>query len=125
MQANKAISVVVELQDGKTYKMDFDMGALANAECVYEQRFGKAVGVNVIIGDLVQAKAHAMMAFAYGAMLSAGEAITWERFCKSVYTFENYQKLTDIVSEAMVQMMRTDDEPEEGEGKNVHSRGAN
>ncbi len=125
MQGNKAINIAVELQDGKTYRMDFDMGALANAECVYEQRFGKTVGVNVIIGDLVQAKTHAMMAFAYGAMISAGEAITWERFCKSVYTFENYQKLTDIVSEAMVQMMRTDDEPEEGEEKNAHSRGAN
>lgn len=125
MLGNKAMNVVVELQNGKTYKMDFDMGALANAECVYEQRFGKAVGVDVIIGDLVQAKAHAMMAFAYGAMLSAGETITWECFCKSVYTFENYQRLTDIVSEAIVQMMRTDDEPEEGEGKNVHSRGAN
>lgn len=125
MQGNKAVNVVVELQDGKAYRMDFDMGALANAECVYEQRFGKAVGVNVIIGDLVQAKAHAMMAFAYGAMLSAGEKITWERFCKSVYTFENYQKLTEVVSDAMVQMMRSDDEPEEGEEKNVYSRGAN
>lgn len=125
MLANKATNIVVELQDGKVYKMDFDMGALANAECIYEKHFGKAVGVNAIIGDLVQAKAHAMMAFAYGAMLSAGEKITWERFCKSVYTFENYQKLTDVVSEAMVAMMRTDEDPEEDGKKNVHSRGEN
>lgn len=125
MTAHKVQNVVVKLQDGKEYRMDFDMGALANAECAYEQHFGKAVSVNAIIADLVQAKAHAMMAFAYGAMLSAGEKITWEHFCKSVYTFENYQKLADVVSEGLTAMMRTDDEPEEGEGKNAHSRGAN
>lgn len=125
MTAHKAQNIVVELQDGKRYKMDFDMGALANAECAYEQHFGKAVGVNAIIADLVQAKAHAIMAFAYGAMVSAGEAITWEHFCKSVYTFANYQKLTDAVTEALVLMMRSDEEPEEGGEKNAHSRGAN
>ncbi len=125
MQGNKAVNVVVQLQDGKAYKMDFDMGALANAECIYEQRFGKSASVNEIIGDLVQAKAHAMMAFVYGAMLSAGEKITWEQFCKSVYTFDNYRNLTETVSEAMVQMMRSGDEPEEGGEKNASSRGAN
>lgn len=124
MLGNKAQSVIVELQDGKTYKMDFDMGALANAECVYEQRFGKLAGVNEIIADLVQAKAHAMMAVAYGAMISAGEKITWEHFCKSIYTFANYSRLTEMVTEAMVAMMRSEEEPEEGGEKNAHSRGA-
>lgn len=127
MTANKAQNVVVELQDGAKYRMDFDMGALANAECVYEQHFSKAVGVDVIIRDLVSGKAHAVMAFAYGAMMSAEEKVTWKQFCESVFTFANYQKLTDTVSEALMGMMRIDedDAPEaEEDEKNGHSRGA-
>lgn len=127
MLANKAQNVVVELQDGAKYRMDFDMGALANAECVYEQHFSKAVGVDAIIRDLVSGKAHAVMAFAYGAMMSAEEKVTWKQFCESVFTFENYQKLMDVVSEALMGMMRSDsDEPEaEDDEKNGNSRGAN
>lgn len=125
MMANKAQNIVVELQDGAKYRMDFDMGALANAECVYEQHFGKAVGVDAIIRDLVGGKAHAVMAFAYGAMMSADEKITWKQFCEGVFTFANYQRLVDTVSEALMCMMRSDgDEPEEGDEKNAHSRGA-
>lgn len=127
MLANKAQNVVVELQDGAKYRMDFDMGALANAECVYEQHFSKAVGVDAIIHDLVSGKAHAVMAFAYGAMMSAEEKVTWKQFCESVFTFGNYQKLMDVVSEALMGMMRSDsDEPEaEDDEKNGNSRGAN
>lgn len=126
MAANKAQNVVAELQDGKKYRMDFDMGALANAECIYEQRFGKSAGVDVIIRDLIQGKAHAVMAFAYGAMISAEEKVTWKQFCESIFTFANYQKLTDVVSEALTGMMKTEeDAPEEGDEKNARSRGAN
>ena len=122
-RAAKAQSIAVKLEDGKTYRMDFDMAALANAEGIFEDKFGKSVGVDAIIADLVQAKARAMMAFAYGAMLSAGEKITWEDFAKSVYTFENYNALADAVTTALLRMMR----PEDGEGsaeKNADSRGA-
>lgn len=126
MAANKAQNVVAELRDSKKYKMDFDMGALANAECVYDQHFGKAVGVDAIIRDLIHGKACAVMAFAYGAMISAEEKVTWKQFCESVFTFANYQKLTDVVSDALTEMMKTDEEtPEEGDEKNALSRGAN
>lgn len=122
-RAAKAQSIAVKLENGETYRMDFDMAALANAEGIFEDKFGKSVGVDAIIADLVQAKARAMMAFAYGAMLSAGEKITWEDFSKSVYTFENYNVLADAVTTALLRMMR----PEDGEGsaeKNADSRGA-
>lgn len=122
-RAAKAQSIAVKLENGETYRMDFDMAALANAEGIFEDKFGKSVGVDAIIADLVQAKARAMMAFAYGAMLSAGEKISWEDFSKSVYTFENYNVLADAVTTALLRMMR----PEAGEGsaeKNADSRGA-
>lgn len=122
-RAAKAQSIAVKLENGATYRMDFDMAALANAEGIFEDKFGKSVGVDAIIADLVQAKARAMMAFAYGAMLSAGEKITWEDFSKAVYTFENYNVLADAVTTALLRMMR----PESGEGsaeKNADSRGA-
>lgn len=125
MTANKAQSIAIKLSDGKICKMDFDMGALANAECIYEKHFGKAVGVNAMIADLVQGKAHAVMAFAYGAIQSADQTITWQDFCKSVFTFENYQKLTDTVADAIATMMRSDAEPEDGDAKNASSRGEN
>ena len=124
MEMKKAQSAIVQLQDGNVYRADFDMGALANAEMVYERYFGKKMGVNDIVAELVGSGTRATMAFIYGSMLSAGEKITWEYFCKSMYTFANVQKLIGIAADGMTEMMRTDDEPEEGDGKNAHSRGA-
>lgn len=124
MEGRKTQSAIVTLQDGKNYKADFDMGALANAEMAYERYFGKKMGVNDIITELVGSGTRAMMSFMYGAMISAGEKITWEYFSKSMYTFANVQKLIGVAADGLTEMMRTDEEPEGGDEKNVHSRGA-
>ena len=123
-RADMAQSLVMELQGGRKVRMDFDMGALAYTEGVFEDRFGKPVGVDAIIGDLVQGKSRAMMAFAYGAMMSAGEKLTWEDFCKSVWTFANYKRLSDAVIGALVRMVHADDDAEGSAEKNADSRGA-
>ena len=118
-----ARNAIIKLQDGKSYRMDFDMGALANAEGIYESKFGKIVGVDVIIGELVSGMARATMAFAYAALISAGEKLTWEEFGKNIYTFENYNVLMDAVTEGLAAMMRSDGDTE-ADSKNVDSRGA-
>ena len=118
-----ARNAIVKLQDGKSYRMDFDMGALANAEGIYESKFGKIVGVDVIIGELVSGMARATMAFAYAALISAGEKLTWEEFGKNIYTFENYNVLMDAVTEGLAAMMRSDGDTED-DSKNGDSRGA-
>lgn len=124
----QARSAVITLQDGSTRRMDFDLGALAQAEGVYEDRYGRVVGIDIIIGELVQGRARALMALTYGAMLSAGEKLTWEQFSKSVYTFENYANLSNVVSDAVLAMMRSGDDEDEDDGdgsKNAPSRGGN
>ena len=117
-----ARNTIIKLQDGKSYRMDFDMGALANAEGIYESKFGKIVGVDVIIGELVYGMARATMAFAYAALISADEKLTWEEFGKNIYTFENYNVLMDAVTEGLAAMMRSDGDTED-DSKNVDSRG--
>lgn len=117
-----ARNAIINLKDGKSYRMDFDMATLANAEGIYESKFGKIVGVDVIIGELVSGMARAVMAFAYAALISAGEKMTWEEFGKTIYTFENYNVIMDIVTEGLAAMMRTDNESE-GDEKNGDSRG--
>lgn len=121
----KAKTAVVELQDGKNYRMDFDMGALANAEGVYEEHFGKPVGIDTIISELVQGRTRALMAITYGAMISAGENLTWRQFGKSIYTFENYHQLSETVTDALLAMMGSQDESTEDGSKNASSRGEN
>lgn len=124
----QARSAVITLQDGSTRRMDFDLGALAQAEGVYEDRYGRAVSIDIIIGELVQGRARALMALTYGAMLSAGEKLTWEQFAKSVYTFANYASLSNVVSDAVLVMMRSGDDEDEDSGdgsKNAPSRGGN
>lgn len=117
-----ARNTIIKLQDGKSYRMDFDMGALANAEGIYESKFGKIVGVDVIIGELVSGMARATMAFAYAALISAGEKLTWEEFGKNIYTFENYNVIMDAVTEGLAAMMRSDGDTED-DSKNGDSRG--
>ena len=117
-----ARNTIIKLQDGKSYRMDFDMGALANAEGIYESKFGKIVGVDVIIGELVYGMARATMAFAYAALISAGEKLTWEEFGKNIYTFENYNVIMDAVTEGLAAMMRSDGDTED-DSKNGDSRG--
>ena len=117
-----ARNTTIKLQDGKSYRMDFDMGALANAEGIYESKFGKIVGVDVIIGELVSGMARATMAFAYAALISAGEKLTWEEFGKNIYTFENYNVIMDAVTEGLAAMMRSDGDTED-DSKNGDSRG--
>jgi hypothetical protein len=121
----KARSAVIELQDGTVCRMDFDLGALAHAEGVYEEHFGRIAGIHDIIGELIQGRARALMAITYGAMLSAGEKLTWDDFGKKIYTFENYDRLSETISDEIAAMMRggDDEEDEEGDSKNARSRG--
>lgn len=122
-KAMMAYTHTVALSDGSVRRMDFDMGCFAQAELAYEQRFGKDVNVNEIISELAQQKTRAVMAMAFGAMISAGEKITWDQFSKSVFTFKDSAALTDAVATAVLHMYRQDDNGEGGE-KNADSRGA-
>lgn len=121
----QARSAVIRLQDGTVCRMDFDLGALAQAEGVYEDRFGRIAGIHEIIGELIQGRARALMAVTYGAMLSAGEKLTWEEFGKKIYTFENYDRLSEMITDEIAAMMRggDDEDEEEGDSKNAPSRG--
>lgn len=124
---NRAMMAPVEtvkLSDGTTRRMEFDMGAFAHAENAYELHFGKCVNVNVIIGELARQQMRSVMAMAYGAMISAGEKLTWEQFAKGVFTYADSLTLTDAVANAVLKMYRGNDGGGEGDEKNVNSRGA-
>ena len=112
--------------DGVTYKMDFDLQALSYAEQVYLDKYGRGINVSEIITELIQVKLTAVTAFSYGALRSAGEAVTWEKYTKEIFTFDRFDYVFNIVSEAIIGMFapanNTDEEPGD-EGKNSHSRG--
>ena len=94
---------VLEL-DGKAWKLDFDMQALSYAEQVYLSEYGRDVNVSGIIAELTEAKLTAVMAFCYGAMRSAGERLTWEAFSKTVFTWEHFDKVFALVSDAILEL---------------------
>lgn len=105
----------------KTYKMDFDMQALSLAEQIYTSEFNRDVNVAQIVTDLFEVKMTACMAFAYSALISAGEVITWREFSKKIFTFENFENVFGVVSDAIKALFRVtgakEDTPE-GDAKN-------
>lgn len=114
----KSPARVIEL-NGATYRMDFDMEALAQAEQVYADHFGKPeANVNQIMTDLFAAKMSAVMAFCYGAMISAGEKVTWEDFSKRIFNFDNFVPVFKIVSAAIEGMFVGADGKTDAEIKN-------
>lgn len=88
--------------NGRTYKLDFDMQALAFAEEVYLRQYGRGLNVAEIIEELTQAKLTAVMAFAYGALRSAGESVTWEHFTKEIFTYDHFDSVFELVSDAIL-----------------------
>lgn len=101
---------------GKEYRMDFDPQALSIAEQIYLTRFEREVNVGVIIAELFSAKLAAVMAFAYGAMRSAGEKISWEQFSKELFTFGDYDPVFDATLSGIEALMPdVDDKNETGE----------
>ena len=128
MQTNglaiRAASSVLEL-NGRTYKLDFDLGALAGAERVYRKHFGQSVTTYDIISEIFEAQTSAIMALAYGALCSAGEKLAWEHFAKDIFTFENFDAIAEAVADAVGEMFGDGDEAEaEEDPKNASSRGA-
>ena len=121
--AIRATSTVLEI-NGRTYKMDFDMAALAGAERVYRQRFGQQSDTFQIISELFEAQTSAIMALAYGALTSAGEKLAWEHFSKDMFTFENYDAIANAVADAVGEMFGEAEDAEEDDAKNAPSRGA-
>lgn len=111
--------------NGKTYKMDFDMMALAKAEQVCEQRFFEPLDTMQILAGLVQNKTRAIMALAYGALTSAGERVTWEHFAKELFTFENFGAIAGAVADGVAAMFETGEKEPEASEKNADSRGGN
>ncbi len=105
-----------------TYKMDFDMQALSMAEQVYAQYFARPdANVAEIVKDLFAVKMSAVMAFAFGALTSAGESVTWDDFSKKIFTYEHFDEVFGEVTEAIKALFNTgdDDEPAtEAQGKN-------
>ncbi len=105
-----------------TYKLDFDMQALSQAEQVYATRFGRDVNVATIVEDLFQVKMSAVMAFAYGALLSAGEKVSWNVFSKEIFTYEHFDEVFNEVSAAIKSLFAVNNEettePATGDSKN-------
>ena len=109
---------------GHRYALDFDYLAFSYAETAYEKEFGVAVNVSEIIEDLLRSRARAVMAFAWGAMRSAGENITFREFAKLLKDYSVLSGITALVTDAVIDMMPAG-EAEEGEehSKNGRSRG--
>lgn len=104
---------------GKTYRMDFDMQALSQAEQVYQSQFGRSVNVSEIIAELAQVKMSAVMALAYGALVSAGNVIAWKTFAKDIFTFEHFDEVFAVVEEALMDMFgKPDKNAAEAHSKN-------
>lgn len=118
----KAQTKVLTL-NGRNYRMNFDMAALAYAENVYEDFFRKPTNVSEIIADLVVGKQRAVMAIGYAAMMSAGENVTFEEFTKEIYNFENAAEYQQTVTDALLKMMKVGDGTGEDDGKKASSRG--
>lgn len=111
--------------NGTAYRMDFDLGALAGAERVYKQKFGQPIDTYQIISEIFEAQTSAIMALAYGALLSAGEKLSWEHFSKDIFTFENFDTIANAVADAVGEMFGEPGEGDEDDEKNAPSRGAN
>lgn len=101
--------------NGKTYKMDFDMQAFSFAEMVYKTEYGLEADVATVISDLFEAKLTPVMAFSYGAIRSAGEAVTWKKFSKEIFTYENYDEVMSVVVEAITEMFDSGDKADPSE----------
>lgn len=110
--------------NGKTYQMDFDLGALAGAERVYKQRFGQPCDTYQIISEIFEVQTSAIMALAYGAMISGGEKLSWENFSKNIFTFENFDAIANAVADAVGEMFGEPGDGDEDDEKNAYSRGA-
>ena len=109
--------------NGKIYKMDFDLGALAGAERVYKQRFGQPSDTYQIISEIFEVQTSAIMALAYGALLSAGEKLSWEHYSKDIFTFENFDTIANAVADAVGEMFGEPGDSDEDDEKNAPSRG--
>ena len=119
-----AASSVLKL-NGRTYKLDFDLGALAAAERVYRRHFGQSATTYDIISEIFEAQTSAIMALAYGALCSAGEKLAWEHFAKDIFTFDNFDAIAEAVADAVGEMFGDGDEAAaEDDPKNASSRGA-
>lgn len=96
----KTNSEIVEI-GGQAYRMDFDPQALSHAEQVYLRHFDRAVNAGEIITELYGAQLSAVMAFAYGAMRSAGNDITWQRFAKDIFTLDDCEAVFEATTRAI------------------------
>lgn len=101
--------------NGSTYRMDFDLQALSQAEQVYFSQYGRNVNISEIVADLAQVKMSAVMALAYGALVSAGNTITWNTFSKQIFTFDHFDEVFNVVEDALHAMFG---ESESGGGNN-------
>lgn len=104
--------------DGKAYRMDFDMEALSQAEQVYFSHYGRNVNISEIIRELEEVKMSAVMALAYGALISAGNVIEWRTFSKEIFSFANFDTVFDEVSEAMRAMFDAPSDTGSSDAKN-------
>lgn len=104
--------------NGTTYRMDFDMEALSQAEQVYCSQYGRDVNISNIIAELAQVKMSALMALAYGALVSAGNKIEWSEFSKKIFTFANFDHVFEVVEEAVRAMFEQPTGEETGNSKN-------
>lgn len=119
----RTTSAVIKI-NGTHYKMDFDLMALSVAEQVYSRQYGGTANTYLILAEIMQVQTSAIMALAYGAMISAGEKITWDEFAKGLFTFDNYDAISEAVADNVAAMLGDGDEGAEGDEKNASSRGA-
>lgn len=69
--------------DGQEYPLAFDMTAFRVAEDVYEYQYNRNANFAEITQWLGQGKIGAIMAVLYGALIGAGNEITWAQFAKA------------------------------------------
>ncbi len=90
------------------------MQALSLAENVYKTQFGSDINVSEIVLELFKVKMTALMAFTYGAIRSAGTKMTWDEFSKTVFTYDNFDDVFAVVSDAITELFSMgDDEDDE------------
>lgn len=123
--AIRAASVILNL-DGRAFKMDFDLMALSVAEMVYRQHYEQQIDTFGVIQQIFAVQTSAIMAMAYGAMVSAGEKIAWEDFAKRIFSFANFDAIANTVADGVGLMFADPNEDaDEDDPKNAPSRGAN
>lgn len=110
------------------YTMRFDNLTMAYAEQVYAAEYARAVNIAEIAMELVGGDMSAAMAVAYAAIKSGGTQMSWLKFCREVYTWDNSAVILPVVQDFIIKLIAPESDAAQGgektgDVKNRHSRG--